>query len=178
MARKEVRSFKYVKEMNRLLKRDGLFLVSSGKDIKPNVMTIGCGFLGTMWSMPIFIVAVRHSRYTFKLMEESPSWTVCLPAKGMEGVLEFCGEKSGRDADKFKEMKLTAKNGVAVKAPHIDECPVHFECETIFKTDMLPGQLKEDIEGKIYKSKDMHMIYFGQLKGCYEVEDAKKKLAR
>jgi hypothetical protein len=29
----------------------------------------------------------------------------------------------------------------------------------------------------MYKSKDMHMLYFGQLKGCYEVEEAKKKLA-
>ena len=176
MSRDKVDTFKYVREMNELLRKDGIFLVTERKDKKPNAMTIGWGFLGTMWGKPVCIVAVRHSRHTFKLMEEAKSWTVCLPAKGMEAALDFCGTKSGRDYDKFKECKLTAKKGIEVDSPYIDECPVHIECTTVFKTDMKPGQLEAGIEKEMYKTKDFHMLYMGEVKGVYAVKDAEKKL--
>jgi flavin reductase (DIM6/NTAB) family NADH-FMN oxidoreductase RutF len=175
MARDKVDTFKFVHELNMLLKNGGVFLVAEGKDGKPNAMTIGWGFLGTMWSKPVFVTAVRHSRHTYKLMEETKSWTICIPAKGMETALDFCGTKSGRDHDKFKECKLTAKMG-EVEAPYIEECPVHIECTTVFKTDMKPGQLEGGLEKEMYKTKDFHMLYFGEVKGVYAIKDAEKKL--
>jgi flavin reductase (DIM6/NTAB) family NADH-FMN oxidoreductase RutF len=181
MDREKVDTFKYVREMNELLRKNGIFLVSGSitdnrQSFKPNAMTIGWGFLGTMWGKPVCIVAVRHSRHTFKLMEEAKSWIVCIPAKGMEATLDFCGTKSGRDHDKFKECKLTAKKGIEVDSPYIDECPVHIECTTVFKTDMKPGQLEAGIEKEMYKTKDFHMLYMGEVKGVYAVKDAEKKL--
>ncbi len=108
-------------------------------------------------------------------MEASTNWTVCLPGKKMETILDICGTKSGRDIDKFKELKLTAKKGIKIDAPYIEECPVHYECETVFKTDMKPGQLVKEIESEFYKTMDLHMIYFGEVKGCYAVPDAENK---
>lgn len=174
--RKKVDEFKYVAETNKLLKDGGLLLVTQGEKGKPNAMTIGWGFLGTMWRRPVFIVAVRLSRYTHKLMGDSDSFTVCLPGKGMENVLDACGTKSGRDMDKFKELGLTASKGIQVKAPHIEECPVHFECEIVYKDQMEPGELKKAVEDEVYASKDLHTIYYGAIKGVYEVEGARSKL--
>ena len=176
MPMEKVDSFKYVHEMNMLLRDGGIFLVAEGRDKKANAMTIGWGFLGTMWGKPVLVTAVRHSRHTYKLMEEAKSWTICLPAKGMESALDFCGAKSGRDCDKFKEMRFTAKKGEAVDAPYIEECPVHIECTTVFKTDMKPGQLEGNLEKEMYKTRDFHMLYFGEVKGVYAVSDAEKKL--
>jgi flavin reductase (DIM6/NTAB) family NADH-FMN oxidoreductase RutF len=176
MAREKVDTFMYVKEMNELLKGNGLFLVTEGKDKKPNAMTIGWGFLGTMWSKPVFVVAVRHSRHTHRLIEEAQSWAVCIPAKGMDAALDFCGTKSGRDVTKFKEMKFTAKKGINVDVPYMEECPIHIECTTIFKTEMNPGQLEAATEKEMYKTKDYHTIYFGEVKGVYAVKDAANKL--
>jgi flavin reductase (DIM6/NTAB) family NADH-FMN oxidoreductase RutF len=181
MERVKIDTFKYVKEMNEQLRNGGLFLVSGnmGENLqafKPNAMTIGWGLLGTMWAKPVFIVAVRHSRHTFNLMEEAKSWTVCIPAKGMEAVLDFCGTKSGRDYDKFKECKITAKKGFEVDAHYIEECPIHIECTTVLKTDMKPGQLEAGIEKEMYKTKDFHKLYFGEVSGVYAVKNAKKKL--
>ena len=175
--REKLDTFKFVKNMNELLKDGGLFLVS-GSIHAHNVMTIGWGLLGTMWAKPVFVTAVRHSRYTYKLMEEARSWTICLPTKDMKAALEFCGTKSGRNYDKFKECKLTAKKGVEVDAPYIEECPIHIECTTVFKTDMKPGQLEEGMEKSLYKTKDFHMLYFGQVNGVYAVHDAGKKTRR
>ncbi len=175
MSMDKVETFKYVHELNMLLKDGGLLLVTEGKDGKPNAMTIGWGFLGTMWAKPVFVTAVRHSRHTFELMEEAKVFTINLPAKGMEATLEFCGTKSGRDHDKFKEMKFTARKGDN-GAPYIEECPVHIECITVFKTDMKPGQLEGGIEKEMYKTKDFHMLYFGEVKGVYAAKDADKRL--
>jgi len=42
---------------------------------------------------------------------------------------DFCGTKSGRDFDKFKELGLTREKGFVVKSPIIKECPVNIECK-------------------------------------------------
>lgn len=177
MDRKKVDEFKYIVEANRLMRDGGLFLVSEGKDGKPNAMTIGWGFLGTMWRRPVFVVAVRLSRHTHKLLEESDSFTVCLPGKGMEAWLDVCGTKSGRDMDKFKELNMTAVKGVNVEAPYIQACPVHVECEIIYKNEMKPGQLKKGVEEEVYPRKDMHVLYYGEVKGVFAVGDADERLA-
>jgi flavin reductase (DIM6/NTAB) family NADH-FMN oxidoreductase RutF len=177
LSREKVDVFKYIVEANRLMRGDGLFLVSQGKGGKPNAMTIGWGFLGTIWRRPVFVVAVRLSRHTHKLMEESDSFTVCLPGKGMEDWLEFCGTKSGRDVDKFNELGITAAKGMEVEAPYIEECPVHFECKIVYSNEMKPGQLKKAIEDDVYPGKDMHVIYYGEVKGAYAAENAEENLA-
>ncbi len=177
MDMKKVDEFKYVVDANRLMRGDGLFLVSEGRDGKPNAMTIGWGFLGTMWRRPVFVVAVRLSRHTHRLLEESDSFTVCLPREGMEEWLDVCGNKSGRDIDKFKELGMTAAKGVEVEAPYIQECPVHFECEIVYRNDMRPGQLKKALEDSVYPSRNLHTLYFGEVKGVYAAEDADEKLA-
>jgi flavin reductase (DIM6/NTAB) family NADH-FMN oxidoreductase RutF len=139
-------------------------------------MTIGWGFLGTMWRKPVFVVAVRHSRHTFKLMEESDSFTVCLPSKEMSEALEVCGTKSGRDMDKFVKFGYTSVKSKTVDAPYIKECPVHYECKIIYKDDLEPGVLPREIEDDVYPSKNMHMLYYGEISGTYAVDTAEKIL--
>ena len=173
----EVDTFKYVVETNNLMRNDGLLLVAEGKDKKPNAMTIGWGFLGTMWSKPVFVVAVRYSRHTYKLMEESDSFTVCLPSKEMKDALTLCGTKSGRDMDKLEASGLTPVKGETVDAPYLKECPVHYECKVVYKDEMEEGRLAEPLQSQMYGSKDWHVLYYGEVKACYADEDAEEKLA-
>lgn len=176
MAREKVGDFQFVDETHELMRGDGLYLVVKGNGEPVNAMTIGWGLVGTMWSKPFFIVAVRLSRHTYKLMEESNSFTVCLPSKGMAEALDFCGTKSGRDYDKFKELGLTAKKGFQVEAPFIKECPVHYECKIAFKTPVKQGALPEEIEEGVYPNKNYHVLYYGQIMGVYATKDAGDKL--
>ncbi|MFQ6053206.1 MAG: flavin reductase family protein [Candidatus Bathyarchaeia archaeon] len=176
MTRDKVGPFDFVDETNRLMRGDGLFLVAAGEDGKPNAMTIGWGLVGTMWRQPFFVVAVRLSRYTRGLIEESGEFTVCLPAKGMEKALEVCGNKSGRDIDKFEELSLTASKGIEVDAPYIAECPVHYECRVAFKTQVKPGQLEGALERDVYPRGNYHVLYFGRIMGVYAEKDAARRL--
>ena len=176
MGREKVENFSFIAETDRLLREGGLLLVSEGDDGRPNAMTIGWGLVGTMWSESFFVVAVRLSRHTYKLIEEAGKFTVCLPSKGMTEALNVCGTKSGRDMEKLKELGLTAKKGHAVDAPYIAECPVHYECEVAFKTQVEQGELKEELESRVYASGDYHTLYYGHIKGVYALKDAKEKL--
>jgi len=167
MARKKVDTFEHIDETNQLLREGGLLLVSQGKDEKTNIMTIGWGFLGTIWRKPYFVIAVRQSRYTYKLLEESNSFTVCLPAKGMDKVLEVCGEQSGRDMDKCNSLKLTVEKGLTIDTPFIGECPTHYECEIKYKNVLTPEALDKEIVQEVYPKRDMHVLYYGEVKGAY-----------
>lgn len=42
---------------------------------------------------------------------------------------DYCGVRSGRDVDKFKEMKLTKVEAEEISAPMIGESPVNIECK-------------------------------------------------
>ena len=176
LTRKKVEPLDFVEETHRLMRGGGLFLVSAGSDGRPNAMTIGWGLVGTMWGKPFFTVAVRLSRYTYKLIEESGEFTVCLPAKGMEGALEVCGTRSGRDIDKFEELRLTALKGREVDAPYIAECPVHYECKVAYKAQLEPGELERALEDEVYPSGNYHVLYLGRIKGVYAEEDASERL--
>lgn len=178
LKRERVEHFDFIGETQRLMRDGGLFLVSAGKDERPNAMTIGWGLVGTIWRRPFLAVAVRLSRHTHKLIEESGEFNVCLPAKGMEEALDVCGTRSGRDIDKFKELKLTAAKGREVEAPYIAECPVHYECRVAYKTQLGPGDLERALEGEIYPGGNYHVLYFGHIEGVYAQSDAVEKLPK
>jgi len=172
----KVENFKYIEETERLLKSGGLLLVAQGEEGPPNAMTIGWGLVGTMWSQPFFTVAVRLSRHTYKLLEESGKFTVCLPNKSMSEALQVCGTKSGRDMDKLKELGLETKQGQVVNAPYIEGSPVVYECDVAFKTQVNKGEVTKEIEDAVYKSGNYHVLYYGWIKGVYAIPEAEKHL--
>ena len=176
MKKKRVENFSFLNETHDLMQGDGLFLVAKGLKGPANPMTIGWGLVGTMWRKPFFIVAVRFSRHTYKLLEESNSFTVCLPSKGMTEALDFCGTKSGRDFDKLKELGFKAQESNTIETPYINECPVHYECKISFKTEVKEGALPIDIEKDVYPNKDFHVLYYGEILGVFASDDTEEKL--
>jgi len=167
----------YVTETYAMLDRGGLLLSTSGKNEKLNVMTIGWGLVGILWYKPTFAVAVRPTRYTYRLLEESNEFTVNVPSRGIEKIIEYCGNVSGRDHDKFREMNLTPLPGRRVKSPMISECVVHYECNVIYKTKIKIGHLPKEIVSKYYPSKDYHTLYIGEIISVLADKDAKEKLS-
>ncbi|NMB08592.1 MAG: flavin reductase family protein, partial [Tissierellia bacterium] len=89
------------------LEERGAFLTVKDNENRVNTMTIGWGNIGYEWGRPVFIVLVRESRYTHELLENAKDFTVSIPLDNkMNKALGYCGSKSGRDYDKFKECDL------------------------------------------------------------------------
>ena len=144
------------------LKKGAFLTVKSGDRV--NTMTIAWGTLGYMWQKYVFMAMVRQSRYTFELMENAASFTVSLPLKGqLKEALSFCGTKSGRDVDKFKECGLSLLPAEKVDTPLINGCDLYLECKIIYKSPMHPEQLHDEEKRSFYGNDDYHVLYFGEI---------------
>jgi flavin reductase (DIM6/NTAB) family NADH-FMN oxidoreductase RutF len=148
----------------------GLLLTSVGSDGQYNVMTIGWGLVGRLWGEPVFMVAVRPSRHTFKLIEETNEFTVNVPSDGMDETVAYCGKAvaycgkaSGRDHDKIQERGLSLLSGKSVVSPMIESCVAHYECKVIGKSIVVPELLSSDVQRRSYRSGDYHTLYFGRI---------------
>jgi flavin reductase (DIM6/NTAB) family NADH-FMN oxidoreductase RutF len=162
----------YFEEMAALLADPGLLLVSMGAEQKPNAMAIGWGSVGIIWGKPIFTVLVRPSRYTYKLMNQSDSFTVCVPSESQFDAVDFCGTKSGRNFDKFKECGLEALPSLRIKTPGIDGAPLIYECKIVHTNEVIPSHLTDEIRTKSYAAADYHRIYHGEILAVRALHDA------
>ena len=154
------------KVMNQI--KEGAFLVVQAKDRK-NLMTIGWAMFGYVWRKSTMMVAVRKSRFTHGLIEEADSFTVSVPTGNMRQEINFCGSKSGKDLDKFKECGLVTTKAQKVSTPILKIPGYHYECKIIYKTPMDPKFMDKDVEA-LYPQKDYHTLYFGEVVACYIVE--------
>jgi flavin reductase (DIM6/NTAB) family NADH-FMN oxidoreductase RutF len=154
----------------------GCLLASQGNEGKPNAMTIGWGTVGVIWGRPMFCVLVRHSRYTWRLLEERDELTVNVPPPELAEVAVLCGTRSGRDVDKFAECNLTALAGQHVGVPIVGECCVHYECRIVHRNHVDPSHLADLILDECYSKGDFHTIYYGQILGASADEDARERL--
>lgn len=147
-------------------------LVSTVDGDSYNTMTIGWGAIGIDWSLPVFTIYVRESRYTHQLLDKSGCFTVNYPLPGQNAapILRYCGQKSGRDVDKFKECNLTAVPGTKVNAPGIVELPITIECEILYAQDQEGQKLPQFILDKNYPQGDFHTVYYGRIVDAYILE--------
>ena len=103
-------------------------LVTSGTMEKGNIMTVAwTGILNT--NPAICYISVRPERYSYNLIKQSGEFVINLTTKELAYATDWCGVKSGRDFDKFKEMKLNKEKANCVKVPLIKESPVSVECK-------------------------------------------------
>lgn len=103
-------------------------MVSCGREGEtPNIITIA--WAGTICSSPAMVsISVRPERYSYDILKETGEFVINLVNDKLTYAADYCGVKSGREVDKFREMKLTPQASQVVKAPGIAESPVNIEC--------------------------------------------------
>ena len=105
-------------------------MVSSGTMEKSNIITVAwTGILNT--NPAIVYISVRPERYSYDVIKENGEFIINLTTEELAYATDWCGVKSGRNVDKFKEMKLTKEKAKHVKCPGIKESPVSIECKVI-----------------------------------------------
>lgn len=97
------------------------------KNGKNNIITIA--WAGTVCTNPPMVsISVRPERYSHHILKETGEFVINLTTRSLAFATDFCGVKSGRDTDKFKELGLTPTAASEIKAPMIKESPVNLEC--------------------------------------------------
>ena len=93
-----------------------------------NIITVA--WTGTVCSdPPMLSISVRPERYSYSMLKKTEEFVVNLVTKELVYATDFCGVKSGRELDKFREMKLTRLPASKVLPPMIGESPVNLECQ-------------------------------------------------
>ncbi len=104
-------------------------MVSCGRPKEtPNIITVA--WAGTVCSDPVMVsVSVRKERYSYDIIKDTGEFVINLVTKDLAYAADYCGVRSGRDVDKFRDMKLTPLRSTCIQAPGIEESPVNLECQ-------------------------------------------------
>jgi len=112
-----------------------VYLLSSEYKGKKNIITIG--MFAYFSGKPTLVgVGIAPSRYSFGLIRQSGEYVVNVVDEKLMKAARICGEKSGREVDKFELAKLTPEKGVRVNAPLIKESPVSIECKVVKEVEV------------------------------------------
>lgn len=129
----------------------------SDKAGNDNIITVA--WAGTVCTNPPMVsISVRPERHSYPMIKETGEFVINLTTEKLVYATDYCGVKSGRDVDKFKEMHLTREPASQVKAPLIGESPVNIECRVrkcmelgshhMFLADVVAVHVNEDYMDK------------------------------
>ena len=97
---------------------------------KANIITVA--WAGTVCTNPPMLsISVRPERYSYDIIKETKEFVVNLTTKELTYATDYCGVRSGKNVDKYKEMNLTPSESKHIKAPGIMESPVNIECRVV-----------------------------------------------
>ncbi|MBC6679471.1 flavin reductase family protein [Zhenpiania hominis] len=103
-------------------------MVSCGDVNHGNIITVAwTGIVNS--DPPMTYVSIRKERYSHEIIKNAGDFVINLTTEELTFATDYCGVKSGRDTDKFKEQKLTPLPAEKVKAPLIAQSPVNLECK-------------------------------------------------
>lgn len=156
---------------NMLYPLPAVLVTVADKEGRQNVFTVA--WTGTVCSDPAMVsISVRPGRYSYHMIEETGEFVINLTTADLAYATDFCGVKSGKDVDKFKEMHLTPLPAQEVKAPLLKESPVNIECKVkqilklgthdMFLAEVVAVHADEaymDEKGKFSLSKANPMVY-------------------
>jgi flavin reductase (DIM6/NTAB) family NADH-FMN oxidoreductase RutF len=112
-----------------------VYLLSVEHKGKKNIITIG--MFAYFSGKPTLVgVGIAPSRYSYELIRGSGEYAVNVADEKLMEAVQICGEKPGREVDKFELAKLTPEKGVKVKAPLIKESPVSIECKVLKEVEV------------------------------------------
>lgn len=123
-------SKEYWKPGNMLYPVPAVMVTCGREGEKPNIITVA--WAGTICSDPAMVsISVRKERFSHGIIKDTGEFVINLVNKGLVRATDYCGVRSGRDVDKFKETRLTPQPSRYVKAPGIEESPVNIECKVV-----------------------------------------------
>jgi len=146
--------------------RDRCPLLGAGDQDDFNFMTVNWGMIGELWKKEGITAYVRHSRHTFKYMEENDYFILSVLKPGYEKALAIAGSKSGRDIDKVLETGLTPvaiEHGVT-----FEEAAYVFVLKKLYALDLpLENFVAKEIIAADYSNGDLHRMYIGSIEAVY-----------
>jgi flavin reductase (DIM6/NTAB) family NADH-FMN oxidoreductase RutF len=92
-----------------------------------NIITVS--WVGTICSNPpMCYISIRPERFSHDIIKRNKEYVINLTTEELAKATDWCGVRSGKNYNKFKEMQLTPGKATIVNAPIIEEAPLSIEC--------------------------------------------------
>ena len=132
---------------------------TADKEGNTNIFTVA--WTGTVCTNPAMVyISVRPERYSYHMIEESGEFVINLTTEQLAHATDYCGVRSGRDVDKWKECHLTAKKAEKLHAlRYIQMGQDEFSGEHLWQ-DKETGDILEKPDVAVITNSDhiMHMM--------------------
>ena len=100
-----------------------------------NIITVA--WAGTDCTNPPMVSnSVRPERYSYAMLCDTKEVVINLTTEKLVRATDYCGVKSGREVDKFKETGLTREKASQVCVTMIKESPVCNQCRVREKKEL------------------------------------------
>lgn len=112
---------------NMLYPLPAVLVSCADKDGRSNLLTVA--WAGTICTNPPMVsISVRPERYSYDLIKATKQFVINLTTEELAYATDYCGVRSGRDVDKWKECHLTPIPADTVDCLLVEESPVNIEC--------------------------------------------------
>ena len=115
---------------NMLYPVPAVLVTAADREGNSNIFTVA--WAGTICTNPPMLsISVRPERHSYHMIRETGEFVVNLTTESMAWATDYCGVRSGRDTDKWKDTGLTPEKANVVNVPVIKESPVNIECRVV-----------------------------------------------
>jgi len=117
-------------QVYRLIEPGPVVMVTTASGRRANIMTMSWHMM-IDFEPPLLACVISDRGYTFDILKKTKECVINIPTVELAKKVVACGNRSGRDTDKFKEFGLTPCTAACVHAPLIDECYANLECKVL-----------------------------------------------
>ena len=147
---------------------DSWCLITAGDGSSYNTMTASWGAMGELWNKDVCFCFIRPQRHTHPIAVKASRLSLSVLPETYREALRFCGTKSGRDYDKFKETGLTVAFDEH-HTPYVGEADTVLLAKKLYVDEIREDSFLDPELLKNYKEKDYHTVFV-----C-EIEDVLQK---
>ncbi len=143
----------------------GVF-VTCGLDT-PNIMVAHWGMLGKLWGRKVFALPIRSTKLSYKIVTETKSFALNVPARDMRTEISLCDTISGFKCNKFETLGLHPKRARTIDAYVLGECGLIIEFGVIAA---VPPENIEKQTDDLFTSARPHTLFIGEVKDAYRLK--------
>ncbi|MCM1368045.1 MAG: flavin reductase [Roseburia sp.] len=142
----------------------GVF-VTCGRET-PNIMVTHTGTIGKLWGRNVFMLPVRSSKYSYRIITQTKSFALNVPAHDMRTEISLCDSISGFKCNKFETLNLHPKRARTIDAYVLGECGLIVEFNVVAA---IPPEAINKETDDLFVTERAHTLFVGEVADVYRL---------
>lgn len=133
----------------------------------PNIMVTHWGMFGELWGRQVFSLPVRSTKFSYRIIKETKSFALNVPARDMRTEISLCDTISGFKVNKFETLNLHPKRARSIDTYILGECGLIVEYKVVA---IIPPENIEKQVDDLFISARPHTVFVGEAVDAYRLK--------